>query len=294
MRWVDPVSIMPKYQGYDSLSIDVADQVATVEILQPSPTEAWSTHLADITGALRKMRTDERLRVIVITGPENHDPFYVSAPADAYATEEHRERILADEAHAPPDKATLMANEMLETEKIVVSKVNGDSFGGGTSLIFGSDFVVAEADARIAEGHMDMRENDPERGYMPEWGVVPGGLAGSLIPLYLPAGPAKEMLMLGEPFTAAELAEWGVVNRAVPPDRLDEETADLVSRLLDRSAHALAWTKRVANRRLVNHVNMTHDAARAYEWRNFYMVERRGWEDKFEFTGEDDQGSDPQ
>jgi enoyl-CoA hydratase/carnithine racemase len=275
---------MPDYDQYPSLSVDMSDQVATVEILQPTPEEAWSTHFDDVSGALRDMRTDERIRIILIAGPDSHDAFYVSAPADAYETDEHRERILADEAHVPPDGATLMANEMLETEKIVVTKVNGDSFGSGTSLIFGSDFVVAEEDARIAEGHMDMRENDPERGYMPEWGVVPGGLAGSLIPLYLPPGPAKEMLMLGEPYTASELADWGIVNRAVPAEDIDETTAQLVSRLLDRSAHALAWTKRVANRRLVQHVNMNHDAARAYEWRNFYMVERRGWEDKFEFT----------
>lgn len=277
---------MTEYQ-YDSLSIDVVDQVATIEILQPTPEEAWSTHLADITGAIRAMRTDERIRIIVITGPESADPFYVSPPADAYYEDEHQRRILSDDAHAPPDFATVLAYEMLETEKILVSKVNGDSFGGGTSLIFGSDFVVAEEDARIAEGHMDMRENDPERGYMPEWGVVPGGLAGALIPVFLPPGIAKEMLLLGEPLTAAELAEYGVVNRAVPADTLDEATAELVSRLLDRSAHALAWTKRVTNRRLVQQVNMTHDAARAYEWRTFYMVERRGWEDRFEFVDDE-------
>jgi len=71
--------------------------------------------------------------------------------------------------------------------------------------------------------------------------------------------------MLGRTFTAAELEERGLVTRAVPAEELDEATDELLDRLLDRSAHALAWTKRVANRRLAHHVNMTHDAARAYE-----------------------------
>jgi len=74
---------MTEYDQYVSLAIDVDDQAATIEILQPTPAEAWQTHLADITGAIRAMRTDKRLRIIAITGPESVDPFYVSPPADA-------------------------------------------------------------------------------------------------------------------------------------------------------------------------------------------------------------------
>jgi len=149
-----------------------------VRLLQPTPEEARSTCLADVTDVLRDTRTDPEVRIVVFTGPESVDKFYASRPSDEYYTEFNQQRLLADETHAPLDRAMLMANGMIETEKIVVSKVNGDSFGSGTSLLFGSDFVAAEKDAHIAEIHMDMRETDPERRYAPEGGVVPGGLAG--------------------------------------------------------------------------------------------------------------------
>ena len=55
---------------------------------------------------------------------------------------------------------------------------------------------------------------------------------------------------------------------------------DIVGRLLKRSAYALAWTKRVANRPVVQQLNLVLDAAAAYEMVNFLQTQRPGWEDK--------------
>lgn len=82
--------------------------------------------------------------------------------------------------------------------------------------------------------------------------------------------------MLSPTMTAAELAAARVINRAVPAARLDEETDAIVSRLLDRSAFALAWTKRVLNRSVAAQLNLTLDSSIAYEQLNFAQIRQLG------------------
>jgi hypothetical protein len=70
-----------------------------------------------------------------------------------------------------------------------------------------------------------------------------------------------------------------VINYAVPAAQLDATVDDIVTRLLKRSAYALAFAKRVANRRVVHHLNMTLDAAAAYEQVNMLQLEKWGWKE---------------
>jgi len=82
--------------------------------------------------------------------------------------------------------------------------------------------------------------------------------------------------MLARQYTGRELADLGIINYAVPRDKLDAVVNDMLQRLLARGAYTLAWTKRVANRALVNHLNMTLDAGVAYEMTGFLQNEKLG------------------
>ena len=61
---------------------------------------------------------------------------------------------------------------------------------------------------------------------------------------------------------------------------LDSKVEDIVSRLLERSAYALAWSKRVINRRVVDQLNLTLDAGQAYEMLVWLQREKLGWQEK--------------
>ena len=56
----------------------------------------------------------------------------------------------------------------------------------------------------------------------------------------------------------------------------------VVQRLLQRPAYALAWTKRVVNRVVVDQLNRTLDAGVGYEMVSFLQAERQGWKDRIE------------
>jgi enoyl-CoA hydratase/carnithine racemase len=128
--------------------------------------------------------------------------------------------------------------------------------------MFGCDLIVAREDAIVADVHMGLRK-------IFGFDTVPGDGGGALVPLHMFPDKAMEYLLLAKPYTAAELANTGAINYSVPPAELDQVVDDMVRQLLSKSAYALALTKRVVKRRVVEQLNLTLDAACAYEWVNF-------------------------
>jgi enoyl-CoA hydratase/carnithine racemase len=124
--------------------------------------------------------------------------------------------------------------------------------------------------------HLGMGEV-PEGG--PAFGIVPGDGGASLVPLFMSPAIAKEYLMLAKRYTSRELADAKIINAAVAPEDLDATVADYVERLLKRPSYALAWTKRIINRRIIDALNSSLDAGAAYEMVNFLQLDRTGWVD---------------
>jgi enoyl-CoA hydratase/carnithine racemase len=169
---------------------------------------------------------------------------------------------------------------MIETEKPIIAKVNGDAVGFGQSLALASDFILAREDAVISDVHLGMGEVSVAGGKQVglPYGVVPGDGAGALVSLFMTPTRAKEYMMLSRTRTAADLAEMGIVNRSVPSRDLDRVTGEFVGGLLERSAFALAWTKRVLNRHVANQLNLVMDASLAYEQLGFAQIKLLGFD----------------
>jgi enoyl-CoA hydratase/carnithine racemase len=85
----------------------------------------------------------------------------------------------------------------------VIAAVNGHAFGGGLEIALACDFVYAVEEARFALPEVTL-------------GIMPG--AGGTQFLARAAGErrAKEIILTGRPFSAAEALEWGIVNRLCP------------------------------------------------------------------------------
>jgi enoyl-CoA hydratase/carnithine racemase len=54
---------------------------------------------------------------------------------------------------------------------------------------------------------------------------------------------ALEMAMTGDPISAQIAADWGLINKVVPADRLDEATWDLITRATRGSAESKGFGK---------------------------------------------------
>lgn len=257
--------------------VTLKDQVATIVVTDSATREELRSQGGSIhwefAKILNEMRTDNGVRVIVLTGSKDGE-FWVPPLAnvrDAAHSRAHRSNSAS--MWRTFTGVTIAHEAMAAIEKPIVARVNGDAVGTGASVLFNCDLSVAVEDAVIADHHMSM--GDLEK-WQTTFGMVPGDGGLALAPLHMPPMKVKEFLMLAKPYTAKEFAEQNIINYAVPRADLDAVVDDLVARLLTRSAYALAWTKRVANRQSVAHMNMTMDAASAYELVNFLQAEMLG------------------
>ena len=260
---------------FPSLVIERAGQLVTIrmkshEDLAPGQ-DAGSIHW-ELGEVFSRLRGDLSSRVVVLTGYRD-GAFLLPQPTPSYST--GRPIGNNDPAglfHIFTGIARALEG-IVSIEKPVVAKVNGDAMGFGQSLMFACDLIVAREDAAIVDHHM----GNGEHGRGSPMGVVPGDGGAAFLPAHLPPALAKEYLMLGKPIRAAELARLGVINYAVPQAELERVASDLVRRLLERSAFALAWTKRVVNKAFLAEMSARLEPAMAYEMVNFYQAERTGW-----------------
>lgn len=113
---------------------------------------------------------------------------------------------------------------------VSLAVVEGYALAGGCELLLACDVVLASAEARIGDHHV-------------EYGLVPA--AGGSVRLPLAVGPvfARYLMLTGETISGAEAARRGLVSLAVAPESLEHELDRLLKRLLSRGAGSLATMK---------------------------------------------------
>ena len=89
----------------------------------------------------------------------------------------------------------------------VIGAINGHAFGGGLEIALSCDFLYASQDARFAFPEVTL-------------GIMPGMGGTQNLPRALGERRAKELIMTGRPFSAAEAREWGLINQLVASDRV--------------------------------------------------------------------------
>jgi len=280
---------------FTAIEIDVTEAVATIRIKPFERTQAEGVkhqgfvdvHTA-IAEALERFRWDDEVRIIVITGAEDGEFYW--APGPGYY-DEQRMRFMNPAARpagrwSHEQGATRITETLALIEKPVIAKLNGHASSNGQSILFGSDLIVAWEDAIVAENHLGLGEvtdhDGVPHGY--PFAMVPGDGAGALVPLFMPPTKAKEYLFLSPSYTARELAEMNIVNKAVPLADLDAATDDYVQRLLRRPARTLARTKRGVNKMLAQQVNLAYDALQYAEMLDFWEQGRDGWKPDLRFA----------
>jgi enoyl-CoA hydratase len=104
----------------------------------------------------------------------------------------------------------------------VIGAVNGAAYAGGCELALCCDFVYAAENARFALTEVTL-------------GIMPGAGGTQNLPRAVGERRAKEIILTGRPFTAAEAHEWGMVNRVCAPGRVVEEALETGRHIADNA-----------------------------------------------------------
>ena len=112
----------------------------------------------------------------------------------------------------------------------VIGAVNGAAYAGGCELALCCDFIYAAPTARFALTEVTL-------------GIMPGAGGTQNLPRAVGERRAKEIILTGRPFTAAEAHEWGMVNRVCAPGRVVEEALETARRIADNAPISVRQAK---------------------------------------------------
>lgn len=113
----------------------------------------------------------------------------------------------------------------------ILAAVNGAAFAGGCELALASDFIYAAEQARFAQTEVAL-------------GIIPGAMGTQNLPRAIGLRRAKEVILTGRPFTAADGLQWGLVNRVLPGADLMREALATATRIAENAPVAVRQAKR--------------------------------------------------
>ena len=181
--------------------------------------------LVELANAARWFDRQPEVKVVVVSG--NGSSFSAGADVSGFATEAPP----PEQVHARADAGRLMAEAIEAMDAVTVARIHGYCIGGAVVLAAACDLRVAADSAVLSIPEVDL-------GIPLAWGGIPR--------LVREIGPAmtRELVLTCRRFSATEARELGLVNRVVPEQQLLDETDELVTQLLQKSALTLAATKR--------------------------------------------------
>jgi 2-(1,2-epoxy-1,2-dihydrophenyl)acetyl-CoA isomerase len=219
----------------DGIRVEAAGGLLRVTIDRPERKGALDmAAVRRIVEALEAAATDDTLRVVLLSG--TGDDFCTGADLVAANATEEKPRTGSLQRRTPL-QAHRLVSLLLEVQLPVVCAVQGWAAGLGCQIALASDFTVAADDSRFWLPFVG-------RGLTPDSGAT------WLLPRLVGLARAKELLLLGRPFTGADAAAWGVIHRAVPGAELDAAADALVDELARAATVAVGLTKRCVNESL--------------------------------------------
>ena len=214
---------------YAAVTSECSDGVRTITLNRPDSLNAMNRQLlADTARAFRDANADDATRSILFTGAGR-----AFCAGDDRRVHSHPENEA--EARELVDAIQQVSREILFGDKPVIGAIHGWAVGGGFEWALNCDLSLWSTDARAFFPEISLN-------------LFVTGAVTSLLPAMVGLVKAREMLLLGEQYSAAELHELGIAWRVVDEDKLQAEARELALRLAASPPRSIQAMKRVLNR----------------------------------------------
>ncbi len=211
------------------LEYTVDDGIGTILLNRPHMKNAFTFDMIERWDeALRSARTDDAVRVVVVTGAG--DAFCSGIDLDAFATEATGplavKSLLADRIHR-------VAHAVEDLDKPLIAAVNGTAVGAGMDMALMCDVRLLSRSARMSEGYIRI-------------GLVPGDGGCYYLPRLVGMGKALELMWTGDFIDADEALRLGIANHVHPDEEFADAWQGFARRLADQPTVNLRMIKRAA------------------------------------------------
>jgi enoyl-CoA hydratase/carnithine racemase len=208
--------------SYEDILVDRVEHVGIIILNRPEQMNTFNTSMAqELNAALLEMEMDRKIRVVVIKGAGRS--FSTGIDISEFAgksLQEYRQWV---------GKMEQMVHVIAGMKKPVIASAHGYAVANGAGLVAASDLAIVSEDTKIGATAVNV------------------GLfcMGPAVPLSRSLGRKRclELLLTGDLIDAQTAERWGLVNKVVPREKLDEETMSLADRLAAKSPLALQMGK---------------------------------------------------
>jgi methylglutaconyl-CoA hydratase len=214
--------------NFETLQLVYASGVAKITLNRPEKRNALSFQLLDeLTDALAEAEKSTA-QIVILTGAGK--AFCAGMDLEELKTltgKSHAENV------ADSRKMAQVFRRLYEFPKPTIAAVNGAAIAGGTGLATMCDFTLAVPETKF--GYTEVRI-----------GFVPA-IVSSILVWQVGHKIARDLLLTGRLFDAAEAHRLGLVNEVVTPEQLMNRARELAMLLMENSPTSLQLTKKLVN-----------------------------------------------
>ena len=235
------------FSTYEDITFSRSGRVLTITLNRPDRLNAVSRSLhRELAKVFHDVAADEESDLIVLTGAGRA----FCAGGDL----EFLENSIEDPSsfHEVLREARTIVHSILDCDKPIICRMNGDAIGLGASLALLCDIIVAADHARLADPHVRV-------------GLVAGDGGAVIWPQLIGYARAKQYLLTGEFISANDAESIGLINFSVPESELDATVDAWLAKLSKGTRQSVRWTKATINTGLKQLASTIMDTGIAYE-----------------------------
>src|SRR5215471_20809933 len=204
------------------VTIQRDEPIAVITLNRPDVLNAINAAMLDeLEGALIGFRSDNSVRVVILTG----------AGDKAFAAGADIAELAAQTATSGREFA-LRGQRVFELVeglgKPVIAAINGYALGGGCELAMACTLRLAADTAKLGQPEVSL-------------GLIPGYAGTQRLRRLVGTGRAMEMILTGAPIAADEAQRIGLVNRVVPAAELMADARKLAAQLAKNAPIAMRY-----------------------------------------------------
>lgn len=210
--------------SFDDVNLEINDDgVARLELSRPGSLNSLNDQLRSELSEAFQFMEDQEVRVVTLWGEGK--AFCAGADVAEFLEIEPAEysQFMGDFFNLP---------EQFPAPTIAV--IDGYALGGGLELAMACDFRIASSRSRLGQ---------PEIGL----GLIPGGGGTQRLTRLIGIGRAKELIMTGKQIPADRAEQWGLINKTVDAEELENTVQDFIGPLVEGPRNSLKVAKKVIN-----------------------------------------------
>lgn len=215
--------------SYNCIKLDKSGNSAVITLNRPDVFNAFNDEQSyELQDALKQVKRDDEVRVVILTGEGKA----FCSGQDLKAIADSKNRSLSDSLYK---RYNPIIRAMRELPKPIICRLNGVAAGAGASLALACDFIIAAENASLIEVFINV-------------GLVPDSGSSYFLPRSVSPARAFELATMASKVTAAQALEWGMINRVVSAEELDNEVKKVSDYYAAAPTKAIGMIKKMLNK----------------------------------------------